>query len=71
MEEILEEYNSVKIAADAAKTSDRPQAAAVELTEERKKETTQDVDSESVDQASQQLLAALDYNGLTLDEVRD
>jgi len=68
LEEILEEYNSVKIAADAAKTSDRPQAAAVELTEERKKETTQDVDSESVDQASQQLLAALDYNGLTLDE---
>ena len=61
----------MKVEAEDAKGFDRPQAAAIKLTEEPKTETRPEVDSESIDQASQQLLAALDYNGLTLDEVRD
>jgi hypothetical protein len=73
VEEILDDYHLVKaeVAKDveAVEVTNNRKVVAGKLTEEPETETTQESEAESIDQAAQQLLAALDYNGLNLDEV--
>ena len=73
VEEVLDDYHLVQAevakVVEAVKVTENRKVVAAKLTEEPETEMTQESEAESIDQAVQQLLAALDYNGLNLDEV--
>lgn len=73
VEEILDDYQLMQAEVakvdEAVKVTDNRKVVAAQLTQEPETEMTQESEAESIDQAAQQLLAALDYNGLNLDEV--
>jgi hypothetical protein len=75
VQEILDDYHLVQAEAvkvsEAVKVTDHRKVVAAQPTEKPETETNQENEAESIDQAMQQLLAALDYNGLNLDEVCD